>query len=178
MARLKLNLNYIKNIKNRYMQRIIYSGTEEKTTIEQIEQVENLVGLKFPPEYKQHLLLYNGGHPEPCVFDFFEKGAITQSDVAWFLAVYDGEYSNLADFINIYKIDENRLPKFFVPIASDSVGNLICISCGPDDYGCIYFWDHELEETVLNDNHQNVIKVSDSLISFLDGLKPLDSLLD
>jgi hypothetical protein len=132
-----------------------------------------LIGLVFPPAYKSHLLKYNGGRCEPNVFDFMENGALTQSMVDWFFAIYDGEYDNLLENLQIFKIDHKRLPTQMLPIAHDPGGNLICISCFGSDSGKVYFWDHEKEvdySIASDDDYSNLYLIANSFEEFLDGL--------
>lgn len=152
----------------------IFSRTEVKLKQKEIIEIENFIGLKFPIEYKSHLLQYNGGKCSPCQFAFTEKGKITTSSIDWFLAIYDGEYDNLRDYINTYKIEQKRLPSNLVPIAHDSGGNLVCISCGSKDYGQIFFWDHEREvdySRFSDDNYSNLYFVAKNFDEFIDNLK-------
>lgn len=153
---------------------VTFSQTESKLSLAQIEEVEKYVRLDFPAEYKQHLLKYNGGQCTPNVFKFDENGNWTESCIDWFLAIYEGEYDNLKKYIQIYKLEEKRLPIHILPIAHDPGGNLICISCHIDDVGYIYFWDHENEVnySVSHDtDYSNLHFVAKSLNEFIDGLK-------
>jgi SMI1-KNR4 cell-wall len=123
---------------------IKFIKTESKINSSEIKEVENLIGLSFPNQYTNHLLRYNGGKCKPDIFTFEEDGGIARSRIQLFFAIHDGK-NNLVNNINIYKIDEKRLPIHILPIADDPFGNLICISCGEKDYGFIYFWNHENE---------------------------------
>ena len=60
-----------------------------------------------------------------------------------------------------------------LPIAHDSQGNIICISCGKNDYGRVYFWDHEDEVDYTesrDDDYSNLYLIADDFSSFLEGL--------
>lgn len=150
------------------------SQVEKAITPEEIVKIEKKINLKFPAEYKEHLLKYNGGQCTPNLFTFIENGTQTDSCIDWFLAIYDGEYDNLEQYIDIYKLDEKRLPIHIVPIAHDPGGNLICISCGSNDNGSVYFWDHESEvdyNTASDDDYSNLYLIADSFNNFLKNLK-------
>ena len=150
---------------------ITFYETKPALSLSQIEEVENYISLKFPNEYKQHLLRYNGGYCEPNVFSFDENGHLTNSNVDWFLAIYSGEYNNLKSYLDWYKIDEKRLPVNILPIAHDPGGNLICIDAAD---GKVYFWDHEKEVdyTVSDDSdYSNLCLIANSFNEFLAGLR-------
>lgn len=153
---------------------ITFSDTENKVSDVQIAELESLVGLDFPQEYKQHLLKNNGGRCTPDTFEFIENEITTQSNVDWFLAIYDGIHDNLKDYIETYKIEEKRLPSNVLPIAHDPGGNLICISCNGDDKGFVYFWNHEgeIEKPLFNDrDYSNLYLIAKSFNEFLESLK-------
>jgi cell wall assembly regulator SMI1 len=150
---------------------IKFFNTEAQLNIAQIEEIETYAGLHFPEEYTQHFLQYNGGQCEPNIFSFYENGQLTDSNVDWFLAIYDGEDDNLKDYLYTYKIDEKRLPTRIFPIAHDPGGNLICIDTAN---GKVYFWDHEKEVdyTVSDDSdYSNLYLIANSFNEFLSGLR-------
>jgi cell wall assembly regulator SMI1 len=152
----------------------IFSQTESHLNLTQIEEAEKFIGLNFPNEYKEHLLQNNGGQCAPNIFKFNENGRWTESCVDWFLAIHDGEYDNLKEYVRTYKVDEKRLPIHILPIAHDPGGNLICISCGKQDEGQIYFWNHEQEvdyNLSEDTDYTNLYFVAKSFNEFIAGLK-------
>jgi len=151
-----------------------FSQTEAQLNLIQIEEIEQYVGLDFPSNYKNHLLQYNGGQCTPNIFRFNENGKWTESCIDLFLAIYDGEYDNLKEYIRIYKLDEKRLPIHLLPFAHDPGGNLICISCANEDEGYVYFWDHEneIDYSISDDkNYSNLYFVANSFNEFILSLK-------
>jgi hypothetical protein len=152
---------------------VIFFHTQARLELSQIEDLEKFSGLKFPESYKNHLLKYNGGQCDPKTFNFIENGERTQSNINWFLAIDDDEDESFRVYFNDYKIDEKRLPNHILPIAHDSFGNLICISCGRKDYGYVYFWDHEngVDYQVSgDDDYSNLYLIADDFDKFIDGL--------
>ena len=147
-----------------------FFDTEKKLTLDEIKSIEAMYNLSFPDSYLKHLLAYNGGQCEPNIFEFVENEIVTESDIDWFLAIYDGEFDNLEDYIKTYKIEKTRLPLDLIPIAHDSGGNLICIS---SKNGGIYFWDHEKEMPYYKKEWEfnNVYLISENLQAFFDLLK-------
>lgn len=153
---------------------ITFSQIESPITLLQIEEVEKYVGLDFPSEYKEHLQKYNGGQCSPNVFKYNESGKWIESCVDWFLAIYEGDYDNLIEYIKIYKLVDKRLPSHMLPIAHDPGGNLICISCGTKDKGHVYFWDHENEVNYMvssDEDYSNLFFIAKGLNEFINGLK-------
>jgi len=151
-----------------------YFNVEKQIDLFDIEEIESYVKLTFPNEYKEHLLKYNGGQCNPNIFEFSENSEITYSNIDWFLAIYEGEYDNLRKHIELLKIESKRMPIHIIPIAHDSGGNLICISCGEKDYGYIYFWDHEneIDYSFCDDyNYSNLHLISKDFNTFLAILK-------
>lgn len=148
----------------------IFFDTEEPTDRELIRSLENKLGIQFPIEYVNHLLKYNGGRCEPNVFTFKENGIMSSSSIDWFLALYSGEYDNLEDYCDLYKLKKKRLPYTFFPIAHDAGGNLICMDSSD---GKVYYWDHENEvdyESSEDSNRQNCHYISATVDEFLLNL--------
>lgn len=156
---------------------IEFFETKKPITLKEIKEIEGYVGLTFPDDYKQHLLKYNGGWCKPNVFSLVEERIENYSCIDRFYAIYDGEYDNLKEFIDIFKKEEKRMPIHITPIAHDPGGNQICISCGIKDYGYIYFWDHEneVDYTVSgDDDYSNLYLIAKSFNEFLEGLTPVE----
>jgi hypothetical protein len=126
-------------------------------------------GYKLPEPYRDFLLSHNGGYPEPDAFNFKNKD--TGSSVDRFLGIDIGEYDNLIEYLENYK---NRIPNDLFPIAHDPGGNLICICISGDNYGKIFFWDHDIEadEGELPD-YSNITLISDSFEEFMNNLYEL-----
>lgn len=151
---------------------IKFYDTEKSVNKSDIENIEKILNFLLPEEYKTHLLMYNGGRCKPNIFSFLEKGKVSKSSIDWFLAIYDGKYDNLLTYINIYKLEQKRIPFYLVPIAHDAGGNLICISCSKSDYGYIYFWDHEKEQNISQiDYWENIYLIAKSFNQFITNLE-------
>lgn len=130
-------------------------------------QFESRLALKFPADYRQFLLEFNGGSPVEASFEF--KDSTNGSELLGFFGF--GSRRDIFDKIKIYR---NRLPKTFFPIACDSGGNLICISLSEEQYGKVYFWDHDREadesQGIAPETAENTILIADSFDEFLNGL--------
>lgn len=142
--------------------------SKEPVTEQQLAQLEEQLGRKLPPAYRAFLLKHNGGYPVPDTFDLPEMGADADGMVDRFLAIHDGEHSNLYDYLETYA---GRLPPNLFPVAHDPGGNVICISVDGEDSGQVYFWDHEEEaEDGETPTFENVYLIADDFDAFLDGL--------
>lgn len=152
---------------------VTFFETNDSISNSDISELESYVGLEFPSDYKDYLLKYNGGRCSPDVFSFIENDKETNSSVDWFYGIHDDGSYSLKSNIDIFKIEEKRMPKHILPIAQDPFGNQICISCGSGDYGKVYFWDHENEvDYFLNDDNDytNLYYIADGFSKFLDSL--------
>jgi SMI1-KNR4 cell-wall len=150
---------------------VVFYETEPPTDEASLDAVEKYVGLQFPVAYRQHILQTNGGRCEPNVFRFYERGVSSVSSIGWFLPIGDEHKSNLRDDIQALKIESYRIPHRMIPIASDSLGNLICISCAEEDLGYVYFWDHELEPEIMTEPFpENLYLIATSFPEFLASL--------
>lgn len=147
--------------------------TEAPLSSEAIGIVEDRLGIVLPNEYRDFLLLHNGGRPRPAVFRFKNSsGKYVDSSVDWFLAIYEGEHDNFESYFETYKRDQQRLPTELVPIAHDPGGNLICISVSGSQKGAVFFWDHENECGIgETPTFWNVHVIAESFTEFLSSLQ-------
>ena len=99
--------------------------------------------IALPSEYREFLLLYNGGDPKPDTFNYQGRLGINASDLRHFRSI-----DELA--IPVQNIRDGKIipsmPQNFIPIGHDSGGNAICISTSSHDLGEIYFWEHDVGE--------------------------------
>jgi hypothetical protein len=149
------------------------SNTQPPLQISQIIELETKYSLRFPKDYIDHLLKYNGGVSDLEMFSFEENNIMTQSSLSRFLAIYEGKYNNLEDYILTMKVTEKRMPSHILPIARDEFGNLVCISCAGSDLGYIYFWNHEKEvDYNISDDtdYSNLYFIAKNLPEFLESL--------
>lgn len=137
---------------------------------EAIELFERFLSRKFPKDYRNFLLKYNGGYPVPDCFSFIDGKE--GSSVQYFLKINSNQ--NHDDFLSNIRNYEQRIPSNFLPIACDPGGNQICIAINGKEYGKIYFWDHEAE---ADDNDppsmDNMTLIAQSFSDFLESLHPL-----
>lgn len=66
--------------------------SEASLSKEQIEKVEQSLGIKLPEPYKAFLLKHNGGGPRPSGFFYRREGEDLQEGIiSWFLAIHCSE---------------------------------------------------------------------------------------
>lgn len=132
-----------------------------------VHRLELRLGYRLPEDYREFLLHYNGGQPEPSSFRFaLRTGPDASSCVSWFLSLYDGKHSNLERNIDIF---EGRIPTATLPIADDPFGNVVLLGLHGQIRGKVYFWDHECEPEE-QPSWANVDLVADSFEDFMRGL--------
>jgi len=152
---------------------IKFKETKPATSGSLIIITEKLFDINFPNDYKDHILKYNGGDCTPNRIQFFENGVLASSAIGYFYAFYDGKYSNIFTAFSIFKIQDKRMPSNVFPIAYDGLGNQICISCFSNDFGSVYFWDHEneVDYSHSDDNdYSNLYLIAPSFTEFLANL--------
>lgn len=99
-----------------------------------IECVEHRLQIILPDDYKQIVLKYDGGYPNPNHFKVGGKIEIFNN-----LISLDENEDN-----NIYEILEDlqdRLGDQLIPFAEDGFGNLLCFDYS--DEKSVVFWNHE-----------------------------------
>lgn len=148
---------------------------EEAVTPEQVSEFElSILGHLLPDEYKQFLFSYNGGSPKPSGFKFYLKDSYNPDEavIAWFLALYNGEYENITKFFHTFR---SRIPLNMLAVARDPGGSLVLLGLEGEHRGKVYFWLQELEGgDGESPTYDNVAFVADGFNEFLDNLAELE----
>lgn len=131
-----------------------------------IAAAEKKMGIKLPEDYRQFLLKNNGGRPDPANFPIRGLENNPFGGIHFFGGIGDNIESVNIDWS--YKIFRGRIPKNLLPIASDPMGNLICLSLGVEDQGTVYYWDHDDEHS--SPTYRNVYFIASSFPPFLDSI--------
>lgn len=144
-----------------------------------IKKIEKKLNINLPEDYKKHLLKYNGGHPikngYPLIEYIDNDPNDNSADIAWFLAIYDGEYDNFLKNYHTFKIWQKRMPDELIPIGCGSGGDQICISVKGNNYGKVYFWNHEQEAYEGEEpDYSNVHLIANSFTEFINSLYQFD----
>jgi hypothetical protein len=134
-----------------------------------IQAFETRLNARLPEDYRQFLMQHNGGKPEPYCFRVDMNGFPNESAITYFLCLSDTEQDSLSRYLKIYR---DRIPVNLLPIALPLAVNLVCLSIAGDDYGTVYFWDHNWENDELD--YTNVHFVAHSFNELLNNLYPED----
>ena len=100
-------------------------------------------------EFREFLLAFNGGKPEPNEVGFIENGNETSTNIKYFLGIHHGPSWAQLEFFLL----NDRLESGYYPIAYDDGGNCFVIKNGGE---AIYFEDHETQilHFVANSFHE------------------------
>lgn len=143
---------------------ILKSNEFGKLSNEELSDFELANKIQLPDDYRQFLLTHNGGQPTRKI------NKIPDTVVTYILGMHNGDY-----YASLYKhVDmfSNRIPFSAIPIATDAFGNLFLMSIHEENYGQIFFWDHEGEPEIQDGHYvDNVSFVSDSFSGFVDKLE-------
>ncbi|WHX47199.1 SMI1/KNR4 family protein [Paenibacillus woosongensis] len=118
------------------MRRVEWLESDGPASEEQIQKVEKYLGVEFPKDYKECVTQFNGGYPEPDLFDINEeKDAIFSCLLS--------HTNDEASILEVYDLSSNVLPAEIIPFARDPFGNLICFDYRGKRIPTIIFFDHE-----------------------------------
>lgn len=149
----------------------------KRLTKDSLKRFEKMLGKSLPSDYKNFMMKNNGGTPEEDLsFSFIDvaTNSTNNSDIRELFVFYDDEHNdNFDDIVRIYNsmVNENLIPSFFLPIGDDSGGNPICMNLSENEYGSIWFCDHELENK--DTGFLVFSKIADSFTEFLSALYKL-----
>ncbi|MGM2784109.1 SMI1/KNR4 family protein [Bacillus cereus group sp. Bce018] len=110
-------------------------------TNEEIQAVEQYLNIKLPNDFVACVKKYDGGYPNPKVFDVPGQDENVFSDLLT-LHIED-KYSIVQNYNSV----KDRLVAKVYPFARDPFGNLLCFDYrNTSDSPSIVFWDHEEED--------------------------------
>jgi len=141
-------------------------------TKEVINNFERENNISLPEDYIEFLLKNNGGMfiYDYVNFDFKDKLGDNTAIVDIFYGInYPADVYDLKTMLNRTR---DRMPNNIIPIANDPGGNKICISIKGEDYGKVYFWDHEFEaDEDEKPDYRNLSLIANSFTEFFKLLK-------
>jgi hypothetical protein len=156
--------------------KINMSRTGIKISAEELKQFEHEIGYKLTESYRNFLLAYNGGEPEP--YHFFIPSWHYNASLIQELKGIDSESVDL-DLRKIHDIKKDILPEGFIIIGSDPGGNQILIGLAGENRGKIYFWDHEQQpddRLPALEDYRNIHFVANSFEEFITSLKTYEEM--
>ncbi len=125
-----------------------------------VEEFEAKIDLTLPEEYKNFLLKFNGGIPEKNrVKSKYQDDLVFQITEFFGIGVKEDLFLNAEAY-------SDRLPSKCIAIASIEGGNLLCLNLAQENYGSLYFWDHE-EVSEVDISISELNEVSHSFKDFL-----------
>jgi len=137
-----------------------------------VKVLESYFFCKFPNAYRQFLLKTNGGKPTKIYF--IVKTTKKLGTVHYFLGISPDRYKGLLEYEKVFC---GRIPSNTLAIASDPGGDLILLSVKGQDYGKVYYWDHNWEaEDGQTPDYSNLTLIADSFEDFLSSLKSEDEI--
>lgn len=132
-----------------------------------ISLFERFLEIRLPKEYRRFCLKYNGGRPEPGRFICTASGG--RSLVQYFYRF--NSPNNYDDMIWAFKVFKGRMPEFFLPIGCDPGGNQICLAVKGQNYGQVFYWDHDFEvDDGCDPTEENLTFVAPNFDAFLNSL--------
>ena len=133
--------------------------------LEDINQLELLINITFPDEYRKFLLQNNGGETK---FQDYKINGEYFGDVAYFLGIR--KYPSSGDLRTLFEEHREVILSGFLPIAVSHGGDLICISCSNNNCGDICHWDHETANWGGAPNMDNMQQLATSTNHFMEML--------
>ena len=134
-----------------------------------IDAFEGRIDRRLPADYRDFLLALNGGRPNHHVIRDTATGDI---GVKIFFGICEEEYFDIDAECETM---QGRIFSHHLSIAIDGLGNRYCVSLGPSDFGCVYFWDHEEEADEGEDPSElNLYLVADSFTELFSRMEPID----
>lgn len=149
----------------------------KQLTGQDLSDLEDALGQTLPADYKDFMLKANGGTPkEDLAFNYSDvtTNRSNDTDLRELFILYKEEHNDaFDDILRIYNsmVDEKLIPPFFLPIGDDSGGNPICMNLFQEEYGSVWFCDHELEN--MDTGFLATSKVANSFTDFINSLYPL-----
>jgi cell wall assembly regulator SMI1 len=142
---------------------INFRYTESPIVAADLDEVERRFGFRFPPEFRDLYLRFNGGRPEKDRF-VDDKGTCIVHE---FMPIKNGKpgLTFEHDFQQT-KVAQSLLPEHLVPFAVDPGGNFYCFSTRDDEVGAIFIF-----RTDYFDNPKRATEyLTSSLSAFLGAL--------
>ena len=110
-----------------------------------LSELELHIGYSLPESYRKFLLKNNGGRIVPSNFRTMSNEI--ESGIQFMFGITDNEIYDIEK--NYDNWVTNRSQRHLVPIAIDSLGNLILLSCSSPTFESVYLMQHDLEDVLF-----------------------------
>jgi SMI1-KNR4 cell-wall len=163
------------------MTNIVNPRPSGPTNARQLNAFEKYIGHRLPRAYREFLLRYNGGHPEPDAFLLRTGRGEKEHIVMCFfpmrkLALGQVEVEDVGELLtwplhcawddlqnDLEKVYKTELDPPLLPIGTDGLSNYISIVLAGEQTGAVVFLDHKTAKAW---------PLAPSLPAFLDSLRP------
>ncbi|MFD0991062.1 SMI1/KNR4 family protein [Mariniflexile jejuense] len=140
-----------------------------KISSKAILEFEKQIGFSLPKNYSDFLKANNGGQPKLDTITVNIEKENQLWSLKYFFGLHNKEY--WASMFSTLKSLKNRIPTEFLPIANDGGGNFYIINLSKENFGKIYFWNHNNEsENSGNKFYGNIIPLFDSFLELTESL--------
>lgn len=136
----------------------------EKACIDDLTELEEEYGFKFPNDIKLFYLQYNGGKPTRRKVCLQEEQWTSNTSFHGFYTVKN-ELANILKEIYL----EDWWIKWLIPFGFDEGGENFCFSTRNYDYGSIYYF---ISECIDEENPENaLVKVNRNFVEFINDMR-------
>lgn len=162
------------------MQIIPYdSGASEA----KVQAIESLLGTRLPSDYREFLLVSNGGRPDSVgakggTFKIAWRGqswswAFEQARLEWLYTTNDVPNLSLAWVHDKHAFAQMRMlvPADTIPIGRDRGPNAVLLGIAGENRGKVFFWVSDYAAEDGEASYENVGFVADSFSDFLQALE-------
>lgn len=136
-------------------------NSEASITVNEMLDIEKVHKFKFPLEFKEFYLLYNGGELEKYVYVKDGKEHV-------FNNFYPIKYTDFCMEKMLGLCDLDNTPKHLIPFATDPGGDEFCFSIKKGEEGKIYYLAHEFYER--SNPRKGTRLLANNLIEFINGM--------
>ena len=142
-----------------------FRNTDMALTTDDIAQVEAELGLAFPLSLSRHYIQWNGGSPDPYVYEDEHIDTVV-ADVLPLKSLTNDETA-----VETYRdlvLEKQLVPRTFFPFAADGGGDYFFADCS-DPNAQVYFFD---SEKWFDDRDKCLVKLPVDFDGFFASLKP------
>jgi hypothetical protein len=117
---------------------MIITDTDIPLGFDDILQMEESLGIRLPDVVRGHYLKWNGGRPDPYVFEVPPEAVV--SEILPLLSPHC-EYA-ASEYYKVAVLEEQLVPLSFFPFAVDGGVNLFFVDCSTPE-AKVFFYDYD-----------------------------------